>query len=61
MNIGNSLVAQWLGLSALSALAHVGVGLIPHQRTEIPQAEKEGQKKKKERKKNEYREDLERF
>ena len=61
MSIGNSLAVQWLGLSASWALVHLGVGLIPHQGTQIPQAEEEGQKKKKERKKNEYREDLDCF
>ena len=32
---GNSLVVQWLGLCAFTA---EGTGLIPGQRTEIPQA-----------------------
>ena len=41
---GNSLVVQWLGLCAFTA---VGPGLIPGRGTEIPQATRNGQKEKK--------------
>ena len=41
---GNSLVVQWLGLSALTAM---GLGLIPGQGTKIPQASSVAKKKKK--------------
>ena len=44
MQIGNSLVVQWLGLWALTAK---GLGLIPGQGTKIPQALWHGKKKKK--------------
>ena len=41
---GNSLAVQWLGLRAFTAK---GPGLIPSQRTKIPQAILHGQKIKK--------------
>ena len=40
---GNSLVIQWLGLSALTAR---GLGSVPGQGTKIPQAAWRGQNKK---------------
>ena len=40
--MGNSLVVQWLGLSAFTAK---GVGLIPGQGTKIPQAAWRGRNK----------------
>ena len=41
-NFGNSLVVQWLGLSAFTAL---GLGSFPGQRTKIPQAARHSKKK----------------
>ena len=41
---GNSLVVQWLGLRAFTAM---GPGSIPGEGTKIPQAERLSQKKKK--------------
>ena len=42
MAFGNSLVVQWLGLSAFTA---EGLGSIPGRGTKIPQAVRRGQKK----------------
>ena len=41
---GSSLVVQWLGVSAFTA---VGLGSVPNQGTKIPQAAQHSQKTKK--------------
>ena len=48
MDLGNSLVVQWLGLCTLTAK---GIGSVPCWGTKIPQAMHHKQKKKKEKKK----------
>ena len=48
LDLGTSLVVQWLGLGAFTAMAP---GSIPGRGTKILQAARHGQKKKKKRKK----------
>ena len=48
--ISSTLVVQWLGLSAFTA---VGPGSIPGRGAKIPQATRHSQKKKKKKKKSE--------